>query len=127
MKHITSFAWAIIMALIAICANAEAQERTSAEDIIASMKQLSERLQLSPEQEQKISLILSETKDALKKDREMAGGDRWALMRSWRERVQTMDVKIQNELSDAQRVIYAEIKRERREKMMQKMREWRNR
>lgn len=114
------------MALVAICANAEAQERIGAEDIVASMKQLSERLQLSPEQEQKISVILSETKDALKKDREMAGGDRWTLMRQWRERMQTMDAKIEDELSDAQRVIYAEIKRERRAKMMQKMREWRN-
>jgi Spy/CpxP family protein refolding chaperone len=80
-------------------------------------------LKLSPEQEKKISAIMYETQEALKKDREAAEGNRWALMRAWRERIQDMDAKIESELQDEQKAIYAELKKERRERMMQRWRE----
>lgn len=121
MKHIISFACVAMLALMAMCASAKAQEQGGG--MIAAVEQLSERLKLSPEQEQKVRAIVSETQEALKKDREAANGDRWALMGILRERIQTMDAKIEAELSNEQKAIYAEVKKERLEKMMQRMRE----
>jgi Spy/CpxP family protein refolding chaperone len=118
MKRAILFAWLCLIAALEV----QAQDRTQ-EGLDWTIQQLSARLKLSPEQEKKISAIMYETQEALKKDREAAEGNRWALMRAWRERIQDMDAKIESELQDEQKAIYAELKKERRERMMQRWRE----
>jgi Spy/CpxP family protein refolding chaperone len=118
MKRAILFSWLCLIAALEV----QAQDRTQ-EGLDWTIQQLSARLKLSPEQEKKISAIMYETQEALKKDREVAEGNRWALMRAWRERIQDMDAKIESELQDEQKAIYAELKKERRERMMQRWRE----
>jgi Spy/CpxP family protein refolding chaperone len=118
MKRIIFFSWLCLIAALPV----QAQERTR-EGLDWTIQQLSARLKLTPEQEKKIEAIIYDTQEALKKDRESAEGNRWALMRAWRERIQEMDAKIESELQDEQKVLYEELKKERRERMMQRIRE----
>ncbi len=118
MKRIILFSWLCLIVALPV----QAQERTR-EGLDWTIQQLSARLKLTPEQEKKIEAIIYDTQEALKKDRESAEGNRWALMRVWRERIQEMDAKIESELQDEQKALYEELKKERRERMMQRIRE----
>ncbi len=118
MKRIIFFFWLGLIVALPV----QAQEKTR-EGLDWTIQQLSARLKLTPEQEKKIEAIIYDTQEALKKDRESAEGNRWALMRAWRERIQEMDAKIESELQDEQKVLYEELKKERRERMMQRIRE----
>jgi len=118
MKCIIFFSWLCLIVALPV----QAQERTR-EGLDWTIQQLSARLKLTPEQEKKIVAIIYDTQEALKKDRESAEGNRWALMRVWRERIQEMDAKIESELQDEQKALYEELKKERRKRMMQRIRE----
>jgi len=121
MKCIIFFSWLCLIVALPV----QAQERTR-EGLDWTIQQLSARLKLTPEQEKKIVAIIYDTQEALKKDRESAEGNRWALMRVWRERIQEMDAKIESELQDEQKALYEELKKERRKRMMQRIRERRD-
>ncbi len=82
---------------------------------------LSERLDLTEEQTAQVEKILLSAREEMQKLRENASGDRSRNRDQLRSLMEKQDKQIEALLTDEQKKIYGEIKKERREEMRRRM------
>lgn len=84
---------------------------------------LKERLNLTNEQTEQVEAIMTSTRNEMQKLRDNASGDRRQSMMQGRKLMESQDKQIEALLTDDQKKIYEEIKKERREEMRKRMHE----
>lgn len=82
---------------------------------------LQERLNLTDEQTGQVEKILLSAREERQKQRENASGDRRQMLDQMRSMLENRDKQIEALLTEEQKKIYQEIKKERREEMRQRM------
>ncbi len=112
---------AFIMLMSVSLINAQGRDQMKEE-----LKELKEKLSLMPEQETKIQEIFSKYQELAQKERAAIGDNRMDMMKMRRQNSNKMYEEIELILDENQKMIFDEYKKDREEKMKERMNNFRD-